>query len=80
MSVLRDLQEHLRDDFDREMSACEDFKEAEERLHRFIESELPPDKLDEMESLIIDVNNAMLLTAFEIGMKYGAKLMAELLK
>lgn len=80
MSVLRELQEHLRDSFDREMSACEEFTESEKRLHRLIESELPPDKLDEMESLIIDVNNAMFHAAFKSGMKYGAKLMAELLK
>lgn len=80
MSILRDLQEHLRDDFDRELSACEEYNEAEERLHRFIESELPPDKLGEIESLITDINNAMFHAAVEIGMKYGAKLMAELLK
>ena len=48
MSILRNLQEHLRDDFDRELSACEEYNEAEERLHRFIESELPPDKLGEI--------------------------------
>ena len=48
MSILRDLQEHLRDDFDRELSACEEYNKAEERLLRFIESELPPDKLGEI--------------------------------
>lgn len=80
MSALRYLQEYIREGFDRELSACECYTKAEEKLHRFIETELPPEKLDEMETLLIDAENAVYHAAVEYGMKYGAKLTAELLK
>lgn len=80
MSALRDLQEYIREGFDRELSASESYTKAEEKLHRFIETELPPEKLDEMETLLINTENAVYHAAVEYGMKYGAKLTAELLK
>lgn len=80
MSVLKELQNALREDFDRQLSVSGEYVKASEALHRFIEDELPPDKLDRMETLIINVNNAMFHSAIETGMKYGAKLTAELLK
>lgn len=80
MSALRDLQEYIREGFDRELSACESYTTAEEKLHRFIETELPPEKLDEMETLLIDAENAVYHAAVDYGMKYGARLTAELLK
>lgn len=43
MSALRDLQEYIREDFDRVLSACESYTRAEEKLHRLIETELPPE-------------------------------------
>ena len=80
MDIMKGLQEYMREDFDRELSACESYNKAEEELHRFMESELSGDKLDKMETLLIDAENAMFHAAFEYGMKYGAKLTAELLK
>ena len=71
MSALRDLQEYIREDFDRVLSACESYTRAEEKLHRLIETELPPEKLDEMETLLIDAENAVYHAAVEYGMKYG---------
>lgn len=79
MSALRDLQEYLREGFDRELSACESYTRDEEKLHRFIETELPPEKLEEMEALLIDAENAVYHVAVDYGMKYGARLTAELL-
>jgi len=47
---------------------------------RFFEKELPTDKIEEMETLVVDVTNAMFHVATEIGIRYGAKLTAELMK
>lgn len=80
MDVLKGLQEYLREDFDRELSVNGEYVKAEENLHRFIEKEMPPDKVEEMETIIVNVTNAMFHATTEIGLKYGAKLTAELLK
>ena len=42
MDILRDMVEHIRLDFDRTLLDDEDYTGAEERLHSFIENELPP--------------------------------------
>ena len=47
---------------------------------RFIEKELPTDKIEEMEILVVDVTNAMFHAATEIGMRYEARHTAELMK
>ena len=44
MDILRDMVEHIRLDFDRTLLDDEDYTGAEERLHSFIENELPPEK------------------------------------
>lgn len=75
MDILRDMVEHIRLDFDRTLLDDEDYTGAEERLHSFIENELPPEKSQEMDSLVNDVTNAILY-----GIKYGARLTAELLE
>lgn len=80
MDIMKGLQEYMREEFDRQMSVNEEYTKAEEELHRYIESELPHDKLEEMETLLITMTNAMFHTAVEIGMRYGAKLTVELLK
>ena len=80
MDIMKGLQEYMREDFDRELSACESYTVAEDKLHRFMETMLSGDKLEEMETLLIDAESAMFHAAFEYGMKYGAKLTAELLK
>ena len=59
MDILRDMVEHIRLDFDRTLLDDEDYTGAEERLHSFIENELPPEKSQEMDSLVNDVTNAM---------------------
>ena len=38
MDIMKGLQEYMREDFDRELSACESYNKAEEELHRFMES------------------------------------------
>ncbi len=80
MDILRDMVEHIRLDFDRTLLDDEDYTSAEERLHSFIENELPPEKSQEMDSLVNDVTNAMFHAAILYGMKYGARLTAELLE
>lgn len=80
MDILRDMVEHIRLDFDRTLLDDEDYTGAEERLHSFIENELPPEKSQEMDSLVNDVTNAMFHAAILYGIKYGARLMAELLE
>ena len=80
MDILRDMVEHIRLDFDRTLLDDEDYTGAEERLHSFIENELPPEKSQEMDSLVNDVTNAMFNAAILYGIKYGARLTAELLE
>ena len=80
MDILRDMVEHIRLDFDRTLLDDEDYTGAEERLHSFIENELPPEKSQEMDSLVNDVTNAMFHSAILYGIKYGARLTAELLE
>ena len=80
MDILRDMVEHIRLDFDRTLLDDEDYTGAEERLHSFIENELPPEKSQEMDSLVNDVTNAMFHAAILDGIKYGARLTAELLE
>lgn len=80
MDILRDMVEHIRLDFDRTLLDDEDYTGAEERLHSFIENELPPEKSQEMDSLVNDVTNAMFHVAILYGIKYGARLTAELLE
>ena len=71
---------HIRLDFDRTLLDDEDYTGAEERLHSFIENELPPEKSQEMDSLVNAVTNAMFHAAILYGIKYGARLMEELLE
>ena len=80
MDILRDMVEHIRLDFDRTLLDDEDYTGAEERLHSFIENELPPEKWQDMDSLVNDVTNAMFHAAILYGIKYGARLTAELLE
>ena len=80
MDILRDMVEHIRLNFDRTLLDNEDYTGAEERLHSFIENELPPEKSQEMDSLVNDVTNAMFHAAILYGIKYGARLTAELLE
>ena len=80
MDILRDMVEHIRLDFDRTLLDNEDYTGAEERLHSFIENELPPEKSQEMDSLVNDVTNAMFHAAILYGIKYGARLTAEVLE
>ena len=80
MDILRDMVVHIRLDFDRTLLDDEDYTGAEERLHSFIENELPPEKSQEMDSLVNDVTNAMFHAAILYGIKYGARLTAELLE
>ncbi len=80
MDILRDMVEHIRLDFDRTLLDNEDYTGAEERLHSFIENELPPEKSQEMDSLVNDVTNAMFHAAILYGIKYGARLTSELLE
>ena len=80
MDILRDMVEHIRLDFDSTLLVDEEYTRAEERLHRFIENELPTDKSNEMDSLVNDVTNAMFHAAILYGIKYGARLTAELLE
>ncbi len=51
-----------------------------QRLHCFIENELPPERTHEMDSLVNDVANAMFHAAILYGIKYGARLTTELLE
>ena len=80
MEILKDMVEHIRLDFDRTLLDDEDYTSAEEELHRFIENELPPEKSHEMDSLVNAVTNAMFHAAILYGIKYGARLKAELLE
>ena len=80
MEILRDMVEHIRLDFDRTLLDDEDYTGAEERLHSFIENELPPEKSQEMDSLVNAVTNAMFHAAILYGIKYGARLTEELLE
>lgn len=80
MDILKDMVECLRLDFDRTLSVNEEYTSAEERLHCFIENELPPEKSHEMDSLVNDVTNAMFHAATLYGIKYGARLTSELLE
>ena len=48
MDILRDMVEHIRLDFDRTLLVDEEYTGAEEKLHRFIENELSPEKSNEM--------------------------------
>ena len=80
MEILKDMVEHIRLDFDRTLLVDEEYTGAEERLHRFIENELPPEKSHEIDSLVNDVTNAMFHAAILYGIKYGARLTTELLE
>lgn len=44
MDILKDMVEHIRLDFDQTLLVDEEYTNAEERLHNFIENELPPEK------------------------------------
>ena len=50
MDILKDMVEHIRLDFDRTLLVDEEYTSAEERLHSFIENELPPEKSQEIDS------------------------------
>lgn len=80
MDILRDMVEHIRLDFDRTLLDDEDYTGAEERLHSFIENELPPEKSHEIDALVNAVTNAMFHAAILYGIKYGARLTEELLE
>ncbi len=80
MDILKAMVEHLRLDFDCALLVDEEYASAEERLHCFIENELPPVKSHEMDTLVNDVTNAMFHAAILYGIKYGARLTAELLE
>ena len=80
MEIMKDMVEHIRLDFDRTLLVDEEYTSAEEEIHRFIENELPPEKSQEMDSLVNDVTNAMFHAAILYGIKYGARLTEELLE
>ena len=80
MEILKDMVEHIRLDFDSTLLVDEEYTSAEEELHRFIENELPPEKSQEIDSLVNAVTNAMFHAAILYGIKYGAKLTEELLE
>lgn len=52
MDILKDMVEHIRLDFDSTLLVDEEYTSAEEELHRFIENELPPEKSQEIDSLV----------------------------
>ena len=80
MDILKDMVEHIRLDFDGTLLVDEEYTSAEERLHSFIENELPPEKSYEIDPLVNAVTNAMFHAAILYGIKYGARLTAELLE
>ena len=80
MDMLKGIIEQLRLDFDRNLLDNEHYANAEDTLHEFIENELSPEIAHKIEPLINDVTNAMFHAAIEDGIKYGAKLTAELLE
>ena len=80
MDILKDMVEHIRLDFDRTLLVDEEYTSAEERLHSFIENELPPEKSYEIDPLVNAVTNAMFHAAILYGIKYGTRLTAELLE
>ena len=80
MDILKDMVEHIRLDFDQTLLVDEEYTNAEERLHNFIENELPPEKSQEIDSLVNAVTNAMFHAAILYGTKFGARLTAELLE
>jgi len=80
MDILKDMVEHIRLDFDQTLLVDEEYTNAEERLHNFIENELPTEKSYEIDSLVNAVTNAIFHAAILYGIKYGARLTTELLE
>ena len=80
MDILKDMVEHIRLDFDRTLLVDEEYTNAEEELHCFIENELPTEKSHEIDSLVNAVTNAMFHATILYGIKYGARLTEELLE
>lgn len=79
MDILDELTDCFMDELD--AALCSDIKYimANAKLHDFIDGELPPDKISELNELIGNLTSALFNTACKAGMKLGAKITAGLL-
>lgn len=79
MNTMDKIIKNFAIDLDKYLMRNDEYQKASEELHRFLETEIPEDKIIRLEAMVGRLTAAVSNAANESGIRLGAKLVAALL-